>query len=147
MLFSDAKGHKVVSTSTAQTVGKVASFVVDPATRKVVAVRIKKADSGDTLRWDRLVAFGVDAITITAADAITSADPAVEALTGKDHRILGKRVLTGRGDELGTVEDVEFDAATGAVTTLLLAGSRAVDRVDGDRLVGVGPWAVVVRAE
>lgn len=140
MLFSDAKGRKVVSTSTAETVGKVSGFVVDPTSRAVLALHVKKAESGDTLRWDRLTAFGVDAVTVSGAGDVTAADPAVEALSDKAHRVLGKRVLSTSGDELGKVDDVEFDASSGTVTALVLDKGS----VEGVRLVGVGSYAVVV---
>ncbi len=49
MRFSEATGHKIVSTSTAATIGRVDGFVVDPAHRTVLALQVGKADSGDTL--------------------------------------------------------------------------------------------------
>lgn len=143
MLFSDAKGRKVVSTSTAETVGKVTEFVVDPSSRSVIAVHVKKAASGDTLRWGDITGFGEDAVTVPGADAIVASPPEVAALSDKAHRVLGKRVLDSRGDDLGEVEDVDFDHTDGTITALVLAGTR----VSGTRLVGVGSYAVVVRAE
>jgi sporulation protein YlmC with PRC-barrel domain len=147
MLFSEAKGHKVVSSSTAETVAKVSGFVVDPATRSVVAVKVRKSQNGDLLRWSDLLAFGADAVTVTDASRIGDGGPAVQALTGKSHAILGKRVLTSGGDELGKVHDVDFDPETGTLTSLLLAkgGSREPADVAGARLLGVGSYAVVVR--
>ena len=50
-------------------------------------------------------------------------------------------MLTAGGDDIGTVDDVEFDADTGAITSLLLSSGD----VSGARLVGVGSYAVVVR--
>lgn len=143
MLFSDAKGRKVVSTSTAETVGKVREFVVDPASRSVIAIHLKKAESGETLRWSDITGFGEDAVTVSGADVITAAPADVAALSDKAHRVLGKRVLDSRGDDLGEVKDVDFDHTDGSITALVLAGGR----VAGSRLVGIGSYAVVVRAE
>ncbi|MEO8888312.1 MAG: PRC-barrel domain-containing protein [Jatrophihabitantaceae bacterium] len=142
MLFSEARGRKVVSIATAQTVGKIDDFVVDPATHSVIALGLKKTDSGNTLRWWAIAAFGADAVTVTGAEKITDADEQVAALTGKDHRVLGSRVLSTLGDELGTVADVDFDPTTGEILALHLAD----DQVEGVRLVGVGSYAVVVQA-
>ncbi len=143
MRFSEAMGRKVVSTSTADTVGKVDGFVVDPSTRTVLALEVHKAESGDVLRWADVGSFGVDAVTVVADDAITEADDQVTALLGKDHRLVGKRVLSTEGDELGKVEDVEFEPGSGAVTLLVLDRGE----VAGVRLRGVGSYAVVVTAE
>jgi sporulation protein YlmC with PRC-barrel domain len=142
MLFSEANGRKVVSTSTAETVGQVAGFVVDPHTRTVVAVEVKKA-AGDTLAWADIFAFGADAVTVTGAERIGEATADVAALSGKEHRMLGKRVLSSAGDELGKVDDVDFEPESGQVVALLVTG----DQIAGGRLIGVGSYAVVVNAQ
>lgn len=141
MLFSDAKRHKVVSSSTAGTVGKVSGFVVDPATRSVLALRLKKTQGGDFLRWSDLTAFGADAVTVSDDTKIGDGGDDVRALARKKLAILGKRVLTSGGDELGKVEDVDFDLDSGRLTAILVEGGP---EVSGDRLLGVGTYAVVV---
>lgn len=143
MLFSDATGRKVVSTSTAETVGKIDGFVVDPATRAVMAVELKKTESGDTLLWSDIIGFGADAVTVSDANKIGDAPPQVDALSGKDHRLLGKRVLCTSGDELGKLGDVEFDPESGQLTTLIVADQG----IAAAGLVGAGSYAVIVRAE
>lgn len=143
MRFSDAKGREVVATTTAQTVGRVAGFVIDPVARRVLALDVKKSASGDTVLWSDIVAFGKDAVTVTAADAIMDADDAVRALSRKDRAVLGKRVLTTAGEELGKVRDVEFDPDSGSVTALVLESGD----VAGVRLVGAGSYAVVVDSQ
>ncbi len=140
MRFTDAVGRQVVSTSTAATVGKVDEFVVDPQRQAVVAVLLKKADSGSTLAWSDIAAFGADAVTVASADNLTEPTPEIASLTGKDHQLIGKRVLSTAGDDLGKVTDVDFDPATGSITNLLLPGAEIV----GARLIGVGSYAVVV---
>ncbi len=139
--FSDANGRKVVSTSTAETVGKIDGFVVDPVTRSVIALEIKKADTGDVLLWHDIEGFGDDAVTVTGADKIVDATPEVDALQGKDHELKGKRVLTTSGLELGKVKDVDFDAQTGAITLITLKGHE----IPGSALAGVGSYAVVIQ--
>ncbi len=143
MLFSEASGRKVVSTSTAQTVGQIADFVIDPQTQSLVAITVKKADHGDTLLWPSITAFGVDAVTVAGAEVIVDANDVVKALSGKDHRLVGRRVLTTTGEDLGTVDDVDFDPETGRLMTLTL-GSAAIA---GERLIGIGSYAAVVHPE
>ncbi len=143
MLFSEADGQKVVSNATAGTVGKVHGFVVDPASRQVVALELKKTDGGDTLAWEDIAAFGADAVTVADAEAIGEPSEAVAELTGKDHRLVGKRALSDGGDELGKVKDVVFDPENGAITGLVVEK----EELAGERLIGVGSYAVVVKAE
>lgn len=142
MLFSEAKGRKVVSSSTATTVGKVTGFVVDPATRAVVGIQLKKAEHGDMLRWSDITAFGTDAVTVTSPDLIGDGGESVKALSGKAHRVLGKRLLTSTGDELGKVADIDFDPASGTLAALHVDDGSVLDAA---RLLGIGSYAVVVR--
>lgn len=141
MRFSEAVGHTVFSTSSATTIGKVHALVVDPGTRAVVALRLKKTRGDhDLLLWSALTAFGRDVVTVHDEDALTAAEGDVAALLGKDHDLSRKRVLTEGGDDVGTVDDVEFDPGSGEVTMLL----TNVDDIAGARLLGVGSYAVVV---
>ncbi len=141
MRISETIGRKIVSTSSAETVGTVDNLIVDPKRHSVVAVQVKKAASGgDALPWNEITAFGVDAVTVTSSGAVSESDEDVAALMSKDHRLIGKRVLSAAGDELGTLVDVDFDPEAGSVRALLLDTAE----VAGDRLVGVGSYAVVV---
>lgn len=135
--FGEATGRQVVSTSTADTVGTVEGFIVDPASRRVVALRVKKAG---VLRWGDLTAFGADAVTVDSADRVGDAAEDVARLTGKAHDPLGKRVLTATGDEQGKVVDVSFAPETGE----LLALETSQGSIPGRRLLGIGSYAVVV---
>lgn len=143
MRFSEAFGRKIVSTSTADTVGRVSDFVVDPASRSIVALEVKKADHGESLRWSDITAFGVDAVTVTGAAVITETTSDVAALAGKNRHLGGRRVLSAAGDELGGVDDVDFDPSSGAVLTLIVHDQE----VAGERLIGIGSYAVVVATE
>ncbi len=140
MLFSEASGRNVVSTSTAETVGQVADFVIDPQSRSIVALTVKKTSHGDTVLWPSISAFGADAVTVPGAEVLIDANDVVAALSGKDQRLLGKRVLNTAGEDLGAVSDVEFDPATGVLTALSLASGA----IGGERLIGIGSYAVVV---
>ncbi len=142
MRFHEVLKRKVVSTDTAETVGKVSGFLVDPASRSVVGLVCKKATKGTVIPWADLTAVGGDAVTISAEDKIIPPEGRLAELHDKTHQVLRKRVLSGSGDELGKVTDVEFDPETGRLITLVLEH----EEVDGSRLVGVGSYAVVVAA-
>ena len=140
--FSEADGRKVVSTSTAESVGKVDGFVVDVRGPYLVALQLKKTDSGDILRWNDITAFGADAVTVSDAGKIVEADADLAPLLDKRNHVLKKRVLTTTGDELGIVRDVEFDPITGEIVSVHVGDTA----VPGKALVGVGHYAVVVQA-
>jgi sporulation protein YlmC with PRC-barrel domain len=141
--FSEAMGRKIVSLATAETVGLLGEFVVDPHSHRVVALGVTKSKAGDTLRWESIESFGPDAITVSDADKIAGADQEAADLSGKAHALVGKRVLVTIGDQIGEVDDVEFDAESGVLTAIYLPGQE----LEATRLVGVGSYAVVVQAD
>lgn len=144
MRFSEAKGRKVVAKSTAESVGQVRDFLVDPAGRSVVALRLKKTEHGEILRWQDVTAFGTDAATIADPDVITGLDSDLADLADKRRSLLKKRVLTSGGDQIGHVADIAFDPDTGRLTTILLQEGGSVE---AEHLLGVGSYAVVIRED
>ena len=143
MRFSEAKGYKVVSKASADTVGKITDYVIDPKAGKVAALVLKKTSGdGDTLPWADLSSFGTDAVTVDNETVIVEASAELAELTGKRHAAHGKRVLTTDGADLGDVEDIEFDPETGKITALVLKEGE----VEGHRLMAVGSYAVVVKS-
>ena len=143
MLFSEAIGQRVVSTGNAETVGHVGSLVIDPAVGKVVALSLKKTPgSGDLLPWKDITAFGVDAVTVANDQLIVQEEGQYAELNSKAHVILKKRILDTAGLQLGTVRDVDFDPNDGTILGLLTDDQP----VDGHSLIGIGSYAVMVRA-
>ncbi|GAA2344498.1 PRC-barrel domain-containing protein [Dactylosporangium salmoneum] len=143
MLFNEATGRPVVATDEARTVGSVSDLLVDPHTHRVVALRLRhKVHGADTLLWQDLTAFGADAVTVASAAKIVPAPAELERLAGAPGKLLHKRLLTTDGHSLGTVDNVNFDNATGELTSLIVGNTT----VDGGRLRGCGTYAVVVAA-
>src|ERR1700712_5040307 len=110
MLFSEAVGQRVVSTSNAETVGHIGALIVDPVAQKVVALSLKKTPvAGDLLPWSDITAFGADAVTVGSESQIVEEQGEYAELHSKAHAILKKRILTTGGLQVGTVRDVDFD--------------------------------------
>jgi sporulation protein YlmC with PRC-barrel domain len=140
--FSDISGNPVMDTSTATTVGKVKAPVVDPVIQRVVGFRVSKSKGeGDFVLWEGLAGLGPDALTVDSADRLADPPAELKDRAGSKLDLLGRRVLTENGHDLGKVRDVEFDPADGRVTSLMLKDAF----VDGARLLGIGSFAVVVR--
>ncbi|GAA3452448.1 PRC-barrel domain-containing protein [Dactylosporangium matsuzakiense] len=143
MLLSEASGRPVVAVDGAHSVGSIAELVVDPHARRVVALLLHdKVNGGDTVLWSDVTAFGPDAVTIPSAALVAPTPASIEPLAGPRGRLVRKRLLTTSGDNLGTVDDAEFDPHTGALTALFAHG----ETIDGRRLLGCGAFAVVVSA-
>jgi sporulation protein YlmC with PRC-barrel domain len=142
MLFSEASGQKVVSTSNASTVGHIGAFVIDPAVHKVVGLSLKKTPgSGTMLPWSDITAFGADAVTVAGDHLIVDEQGSLAELNSKNHDITKKRILTSTGQQVGIVRDVDFDPADGTILGILTDDQP----IDGSTLLGIGSYAVVVR--
>jgi sporulation protein YlmC with PRC-barrel domain len=140
MRARELKGRSVLDVVEARQVAKVEAVVVDPEVRRVIALRVE----GDRplLPIESVRALGPDAVTVEGADVLRLPQPGVEQ-RAVDESLdpLGRLVLADDGTELGTVDDLEADD-DGTLRSLTVAG----DSVAGDRLLGIGAYAVVVRA-
>lgn len=143
MMFTEVIGQKVVATDTAVTVGKVADVVVDAHTRTVIGLTLSKTPGDGTgLPWANLKAIGTDAVTVASADAIVVPDEDLARLGDKKHSLLGKRVLSTAGVQIGTLKDIDFDPSDGRLVGLILD----TQAIDASYLLGCGSYAVVLRS-
>jgi uncharacterized protein YrrD len=139
--FRAANGRKVVSRASARDLGAVSHLVVDAAQRRVAAVIVGRGKRARLVEWAQLSSFGADAVMV-ADEASLRAPGDDRERAGAEGKLdmVGKRALTERGNDLGTIDDVTFDAGTG-VLELLQIGDRDVP---SGALLGSGPYAVVL---
>ena len=87
----------------------------------------KKAQLVD---WAQLSGFGPDAIMVVDEDALRPpANDRERAATEGNLELVGKRALSERGNELGQIDDVTFDADTGVLEDLLIGDRRVSGRI------------------
>ena len=141
--FRRAVGRKVVSRSSAGAVGAVSHFLVDPEDRRIAAIVVGRGKKARLIDWADVTGFGPDAVMVGDEAALhPPLDDRERAAVDGKLEMVGKRALTERGNELGTVDDVTFDAGSGAVQALQV-GDREVPAIS---LLGSGPYAVVLDA-
>jgi uncharacterized protein YrrD len=135
-------GHRpIVSIDSASTVAEVDGFLVDPVAKRVGGLQLRKSKGGAFVAWEDLHAFGAEAVTIDSVGLLREPNDEEKASAAKGaFGLIGGRVLTTGGRDLGTVSDVEFDPESGRLVTIVLAG----EGVGGERLVAIGFYAVVV---
>ncbi|MGW6056331.1 PRC-barrel domain-containing protein [Streptomyces sp. NPDC055189] len=141
MLLSQILGLSVVSAEDALPAGEVAGLGIDPLTCRVTEVYLKNAKGGDSVPWTRVRGMGPDAAIIDTAAAGAGSD---SAHPRAHKRLLGKRVLTESGEDIGTLTEVTFDPETGAVGDLYIG--RDQTPTPGSRMVGLGSYALVLGA-
>jgi sporulation protein YlmC with PRC-barrel domain len=139
--FRRSAGRKVVSRSSAKELGSVGHLLVDARQRRIAAVVIGRGKKAQLVDWAQLSGFGPDAVMVVDEGALRppSDDRERAAAAGK-LELVGKRALSERGNELGELDDVTFDADTGVLEDLLI-GAR---RVHAGALLGSGSYAAVL---
>ena len=139
--FLRARGRKVFSRASAQDLGTVSHLLVDAQRREVTAVVIGRGKKAQLVDWQQLSGFGPDAVMVSDDGALRPpADERERAAVDGQLELVGKRALTERGNELGTIDDVTFDADTGALEQLLIGDHR----VPAGALLGSGSYAAVL---
>ena len=141
--FRKATGRKVVSRGSARHLGAVDHFLVDSGQRRIAGVIVGRGRKAQLIDWGQLSGFGPDAVMVSEEAALRApVDDRERAAADGKLDLIGKRVLTERGNELGTLDDVIFDPRSGAVESL-----RVGDReIPVGSLLGSGPYAVVLDA-
>ena len=141
--FRRCSGRRVVSRASADDVGRLGHLLVDAEQRRITAVVIGKVRKARLVDWEEIIGFGPDAVIISDdAAARPPADDHERAATHGELDVVGRRVLTDRGTDVGVVDDVTFDPGTGSVLALLI-GQR---EVPAGALLGSGSYAVVIDA-
>lgn len=141
MLLSEITDRPVMDTDVAQSIGQVDSLVITSRPAHITALRLKKTNGGGTLlTWQKVHAIGPDAI-MARAHAQEGADEDVTEQAAACRNLLGRRILTERGTEIGLLQDIDFDPESGQVQGLLTSSGT----LPGQRLIGIGSYAVVVQ--
>lgn len=134
MKLSDLRNKPVVSLEGAETLGFLDDIYVDTKQHRVVGFKVRRGGlitHREAMLLADIESIGGDAVTVKDASKLN--DPGrftglADDRTGDD--VIGSRVLTEGGEEIGKVADLEIDLATGQVTEYLL-GMGIIDRLRG----------------
>jgi len=140
-LFRHSAGRKIISRATAKELGAVSHLLVDAQQQHVSAVIIGRGRNAQLVDWSHVSGFGPDAVMVSDAGCLRppADDREREAVDGR-LELVGKRTLSERGNELGELDDVTFDAGTGALDELLIGGRH----LPAGALLGNGSYAAVL---
>jgi sporulation protein YlmC with PRC-barrel domain len=141
--FTAASGRRVVSRTSAEELGALAHIVVDVEETQVASLVVGKGRKALVVAWEQVTGFGPDAVMLADDDALHAPrDDGERAAAEGALELVGRRALSEMGNELGTLDDIVFDPATGALQALVL-GEREEPATS---LLGAGSYAVIVRA-
>jgi uncharacterized protein YrrD len=140
--FREAHGRKVVSRASAEALGELSHMVIDTSNRHISAVVVSKGKRrAFVVDWEHISGFGPDAVMVGSEDTLRppADDHEHEAVDGK-LELVGKRVLSEKGNEHGSITDVEFDPDSGDIGSVLVGE----ERIPATDLLGVGSYAAVL---
>ena len=141
--FASAFGRRVVSRTSAEELGKLAHLVVDTKRLRVTSLVVGKGRKALVVDWEEVSGFGPDAVIVTGESALhPPRDDRERAAADGKLEMVDMRVLSDLGNDLGAINDVVFDPATGVIESLAV-GDREVPAAS---LLGVGSFAAIVRA-
>jgi uncharacterized protein YrrD len=142
--FTAARGRKVISRASAEELGSVSRLVLDSGNRRIGLVVIGKRRNTRLVSWEDLSGFGADAVMVNHDEALHEPrDDHEQAAAKGDLELIGKLAISDLGNELGKIEDVVFDPASGVLESLIVGDGEQ----PGESVLGVGSYAVVVRAD
>jgi len=155
MNSKDTRGLKVVSIADGTQIGTVDEVYLDLAAKQVVGFTITQGrgpfggalDNAPTVAASAVHALGHDALTL---DDVTAAHAAwVEAAYGPLETLdalVGRKVITEGGTDVGTIATVEFDERTFTITAVEVSPGlfQTKTHIPLDQLVRFGPDVLVV---
>jgi uncharacterized protein YrrD len=152
----DIQGLGVMDVTGGNRLGSVEDVVVSPDNGRILALTLAGGMLGGSHSFvgiDDVRTIGADAVTVTGDNVARRDTEMSEELRGAydaSRSLVGKKVVTESGTLVGTVSDFLIDESARRVTGLSVAGSgllAAEDAISADRVVSVGPDAVIVTDE
>jgi uncharacterized protein YrrD len=125
----DAGGLLVITRDTGKRVGKVEDLVVDRQGSRVLGILVDEAGwfkEAKVVAWPSFRVMGLDAVIIDdeASAKRASEVPEMKEALEEGNVLVGVRVETTDGRELGKIEDFYFDPDTGIVKGYELSGGK-----------------------
>ena len=125
----DAAGLPVITRDSGKKVGKVEDLVLDAQGSRVLGILVDEAGwfkEANVVPWSAFHTIGLDTVIIDneASAKKASEVPEMSEVLAGGNVLVGARVETTDGRELGTIEDFYFDPQTGLVKGFELSGGK-----------------------
>lgn len=125
----DAGGLLVITRDSGKKVGKVEDLVIDRQGSRILGILVDEAGwfrEAKVVPWSALHTIGLDTVIIDDEASAKKASEVPEMSEVLEHGnvLVGSRVNTTDGRELGKIEDFYFDPQTGIVQGFELSGGK-----------------------
>lgn len=148
-------GMPVFSINEGEEFGHIRQLIMDPAAKQLLAIVISgRGRCKDTkiVSAGKIVGIGSDAVTISEKGAVARAAnlPRMIKYMHRPDNILGNKIISENGYNLGKAEGYYLNTADGSISRLdIAAGSRTnifagKCRISGKHILTIGPSAIVL---
>ena len=125
----DAGGLLVITRDTGKKLGKVEDLVLDRQGSRILGILMDEAGwfkEAKVVAWPSFRVIGLDAVIIDEEASVKKASevPEMSEVLAGGNVLIGARVATTDGRELGKIEEFYFDPETGAVKGFELSGGK-----------------------
>jgi uncharacterized protein YrrD len=125
----DAGGLLVVTRDSGRKLGKVEDLVLDRQGSRILGILVDEAGwfkEAKVVPWPSFRVIGLDAVIIDEEASVKKASevPEMSEVLKGGNVLVGARVATTDGRELGKIEDFYFDPETGLVKGFELSGGK-----------------------
>ncbi len=129
-------GVPIVTKDTGETIEKVRDVLFDAKNNRVLGFLVDEEGlltSAKVIPFEAVEVVGPQAIIVPGASAVVSADQAANAadILNEDNVVVGTKVMTEDGKDLGTINDMFFDEQFGTISGYEVTGGIFADAVSG----------------
>ncbi len=134
----------VVTRDSGTKVGQVEDFIIDRNATKVLGILVDEKGifgSDRVVAWAGILVLGLDVVIIDSEKSVVKASevPEIAEVLERGFVLVGNRVETSAGRELGEIENFFFDPATGAIEGFELLGGRNEQAPSGHAFLPASP--------
>jgi uncharacterized protein YrrD len=125
----DAGDLLVITRDTGKKLGKVEDLILDSQGSRILGILVDEAGwfkEAKVVAWPSFRGIGLDAVIIDDEASVKKASeiPEMSEILRGGNVLIGARVATTDGRELGKIEDFYFDPETGVVKGFELSGGK-----------------------
>lgn len=137
---SDLIGKPIIAFGGGRQLDKIQDVIFDQQSNQLLGFLVDEGGWFSTARvlpLRNVQAIGPDAVIVSAADAIQSADlmPDIQRILERNNVLKGTKIMTTDGRDLGTLSDLYFDEQSGMVEGYEASGGVFADAYSGRSFV------------
>lgn len=148
-------GMPIFSLDRGEEIGEVENLIFDPDQRKVVGFVLEEGGlfrSPEVIPFESIESIGPDVIVLKRGESLKTFSDEIDPKQVKKEgfNLTGRKVISDRGHEIGTVYDLEINEQTGAVTGIEVRRGLFQDtaegkkRIDFEYIQQIGKDAIIV---